>query len=149
MKADTPVYTFDVKLTRAGFSIGNNPDATKNKMPEIFLDNVVYANLDFDAMGYEEKTRPYQLQLGVVERLQNIEYLYGIAYGTIELPKEIFLYTESNSKRVMATRKLNCLRLKNTSTGYSKMPGGEREFVLHRLTFQCFLYETEFPLGNK
>jgi len=147
MKDNVIRTTVDYPLKRSGFDVGNNPEHTANLMPENFLSRIVYAHLDFDALGEEEKTRPYQLALGVAEHWQNLEYIYKLSANLILPPKEIFLYSQATSGVTLATRKLSNIRLRNSSISYSKLPGGDKEMMIHRLVFNCYQRDIELPFA--
>jgi hypothetical protein len=136
-------------MKRAGFDVGNNPAHDVNIFPEEFLKHVVYAHLDFDAINDDEKTRPHQLALGVTEYWSNVEYLHRLSSSIIQPPKEIFLYAQTTGGRVLATRMLSNVRLRAASVSYSKMPGSDKELLIHRLVFNCFLRAIEFPIVGK
>lgn len=138
--------TVDFQLFRAGFSIGSFPDA--NAFPKNFIENVKYAHLDVDRLQEDDRTRPHQIAIGVAERGQNVQYLYDLVLGRIELPKEIWLYTELKSERVIAKRILTDIKMRASNTSYSNLPGGERELLVHRLVFNCFLFDVEYPKLN-
>lgn len=140
------ISSVDIKLMRAGFSIGHN-DA-KSPFPESFIENVVYAHLDIDRLQEDDRTRPHQLAIGVAERFSNVKYLYELTLGNIQPPKEIWLYSETTSKRVVAKRVLTNCKLRASNSSYSKLSGGERELLIHRLVFNCFLDDVEYPNFN-
>jgi len=135
-------------MKRSGFLVGNNPDATQNLLKDSIIDAIVYAQLDFEANNEDEKLRPYQLALGVTENFSNIEDLYALAYGKAVAPKEIYLYSQSTAGRTVAVRQLSNLRLRNSNVSYTKLQGGDREVLIHRLVFNCYLHNIEFPLGT-
>lgn len=138
--------TVDFQLFRAGFSIGSYPD--KNAFPLNVIENAKFANLDVDRLQEDDRTRPHQIAIGIAERGQNVQYLYDLVLGRIDPPKEIWLYTELKSKRVIAKRILTDIKMRASNTSYSNLPGGERELLVHRLVFSCFLFDVEYPKIN-
>lgn len=140
---DIKNVSIDFKLFRAGFSIGHNDP--KNPFPDSFLENVVYAHLDIDRLREDDQTRPHQLALGIAERMTNVKYIYELSVGKIEPPQEIWLYSEMLSKHVVAKRILTDIKMRASSSSYSKLPGGDKEMLVHRMVFNCFLDDIEFP----
>lgn len=140
------VASVDFQLFRAGFSIGSYPDA--NAFPANIIENVKYAHLDIDRLQEEDRTRPHQIAIGVAERGQNVQYIYDLVLGLVLPPKEIWLYSELKSGRVVAKRILTNIKMRSSNTSYSNLPGGERELLVHRLVFNCFLSDAEYPKLN-
>lgn len=147
-KGLNPIVNVNYPLKRSGFLVGNNPDGGPHLLKDSILDAIVYAQLDFEANNDDEKLRPYQLAIGVAEQFSNVEDLYALAYGKTPVPKELFLYTQSTAGRTLAIRQLGNLRLRNSNVSYTKLQGGDREVLIHRLVFNCYLNNVEFPLGT-
>jgi hypothetical protein len=136
----------DFQLFRAGFSVGSYPD--KHAFPANVIENVKYVHLDVDRLQEDDRTRPHQIAIGVAERGLNVQYIYDLVLGRIEPPKEIWLYSELKSGRVVAKRILTDIKMRSSNTSYTNLPGGERELLVHRLVFSCFLHDAEYPKIN-